>query len=80
MSSLLKRRALLFAVLAGAARSQDPQERDPTWQKNFHAFIKQLNRFIEQSNDGIFDAKQWRRVREAWRDLDGKAMNKENQP
>ncbi len=81
MNAPVKRRALLFAAFAGAtARAQSIEERDLTWQQNFRAFIKQLNRFIETSNDGIFDAKQWKRVRAAWHDLDGKANCQQGEP
>ena len=70
---MMKRRALLLAAFAGAVQAQGGDEHDLTWQQNFRAFIKQLNHFIEESNDGVFDAKQWKRVRAAWHDLDGKA-------
>jgi len=78
---MMKRRALLVAAIAGAAaQAQSGDERDLTWQQNFRSFVKQLNRFIEQSNDGIFDAKQWKRVRSAWHDLDGKANCQQGEP
>jgi hypothetical protein len=64
----------LGAALAGAvARAANDDTMDDAWVRKFRAFVKQLNRFIEESNDGIFDAKQWKRVREAWSELDGKA-------
>ena len=70
----MKRRALLFAALAAAAAdAQNSADPDPAWNQNFRAFIKALNHFIESSNEGFFDAKQWKRVRATWHDLDGKS-------
>lgn len=70
----MNRRTLLLAALAtaAAAEAQNSADTDPAWNQNFRAFIKALNRFIESSNDGFFDSKQWKRVRAAWKDLDRK--------
>jgi hypothetical protein len=66
------RRVFLLAAAAQIAAVAAPRE-DPQWDAHFRAYIKQLNRFIESLDDGVFDAKQWKRVQDAWRDLDGKA-------
>ena len=58
-----------MAVCAAAAEANPGQTE---WTANFHAFIKQLNRFIEAQNEGVFDAKQWKRVEEAWEALERK--------
>jgi hypothetical protein len=70
----MMRRALLLAAIttAASAEAQNSADADLAWNQNFRAFIKALNHFIESSNDGFFDAKQWKRVRAAWHDLDGK--------
>jgi hypothetical protein len=61
------RRALL-GMMAMCATQADPAE-PKDWGIHFRAFLKQLNRFIEAQNDGIFDVKQWKRVEESWAEL-----------
>jgi hypothetical protein len=65
------RRAFLGAALASALASGGGHD-DQEWDRKFRAFVKEINRFLEPWNEGIFDEKQWKRVRAAWLTLDDK--------
>lgn len=58
---------LAAAAFAGAVARAGAAD---DWTPRFREFVKQLNRFIETSNDGILDAKQWKRVEAAWEKLE----------
>jgi hypothetical protein len=64
------RRALFAAMLAAAIAPAAAAQSGSNWDDNFRAFIKQLNRFIDSMEDGLFDAKQWKKCQDAWRKLD----------
>lgn len=61
--------AALAAGLSNIAPARAATD-DPAWIAKFKALIEQTNRFIDSLNGGIFDERQWKRVRGAWRDLD----------
>lgn len=67
MADKLSRRGAL--ALLGTS-SLHAGKGNPDWDRHFRAFIKQLNRFLESLNDGINDRKQWKRVEEAWKELE----------
>ncbi len=69
----LGRRAFMLSapVVVATATAKAASKLDGLeWNANFRQFIKQFNRFLEALNDGVFDAKGWKRVQQAWKDLD----------
>lgn len=70
-----ERRAFLGTAFAAMALAQSASQ-SSQWTSKFRAFVKQLNRFIESLNDDMFDAKQWKRVGQAWRDLENETEKK----
>ena len=66
----MRRRDLFLGMMLTAPAADSQDIRASEWDASFREFLKQMNRFIETLNDGMFDRKQWLRCKAAWKRLE----------
>jgi hypothetical protein len=59
----------LFLLPWSRAAAQ-PKLGDDEWFRQFRAFVKLFNAFVESLNDGRLDLSTWRQMRDAWKAMD----------
>jgi hypothetical protein len=62
--------ALMLAGVAPLMAKEQQSLGDAGWLPKFRKFLKQLNLFLLALNDDVLDVKLWKKVEEAWTDLE----------
>ena len=51
------------------ANATPPKLGDDEWFRQFHAFVRLFNNFVESLNDGKLDRSLWRQMHVAWQNM-----------